>query len=104
MLVNTTFHKLDLFPSSGEGGRHLFCRVPSAQFQILRNFSSIFRNTFSRTMKKQFLRGPSKGPNPSLRTKTDPVSGKLSSLVFRIPEHGQSLSGIHHRQTPSDST
>jgi hypothetical protein len=27
-LEDTTFRKLDLFPSSGEGGRHLLCWVP----------------------------------------------------------------------------
>jgi hypothetical protein len=60
------FQKLDLFPSSGEGGG------PMVEVTL------------------------SKGPNkvavsPHLRTETDPVSETLCFPVFRIPGNGQSL-------------
>jgi hypothetical protein len=65
-IENTTFRKLNLFPSSNEGETHVFC------------------------LSLALSKGPNRAGVPMyLRTETDPVSEKLRSLVFGIQDDGQ---------------
>jgi hypothetical protein len=64
---NTTFRKLDLFPSSGDEGTTSALLGPSEKTNV---------NHWT--------------PPPNLRTETDVVSETFSSIVFRIPDVGQS--------------
>jgi hypothetical protein len=70
---NTTFRKLDLFSSSGEGGHLLYRKTKSLPF-------------LRRCQDKQ-----SRCPPPlRLRKETDPVSETLGFLVCGNPDDGQS--------------
>jgi hypothetical protein len=69
---NTTFRKLDLFPSSGEGGRNTYSLGSSTK--------SSPQSLFLRDRSEQM------SSSPHLRTETDPVSETLSFLDSRIPD------------------
>jgi hypothetical protein len=76
---NTTFRKLDLFPSSSEGvDTYCVGYLKKSQPQSLVWF-------------RLALRDPTeKVSPPHLRTETILVSETLRSLAFRISDHGQS--------------
>jgi hypothetical protein len=70
-LENTTFRKLDLFLSSGEGGE-----IPTL-------FGPLERANLNHWL--VLSKGPNRiGALPHLRKETDPVPETLCSLVFRI--------------------
>jgi hypothetical protein len=72
-VLNTTFRKLDLFPSSGVAreASTLFCPIGT---------DCVFLKDRTEWM----------SPSPHLKTETDPVSERLCSTVLRIPDDGQS--------------
>jgi hypothetical protein len=83
---NTTFRKLDLFPSSGEEGRYLISWAPQKELiSPVIVISSFYGAQLSRCLP------------PHLRTETDPVSEKSCFLLSIIPDDGKKI------QKPSDS-
>jgi hypothetical protein len=72
---NTTFRKLELFPSSGEGG------APTLQKNQKLSFPQAMPEQKKVNHWKLF---------PRLKTETDPVSETLCFLVCRNPDDGQS--------------
>jgi hypothetical protein len=64
-----TFRKMDLFPSSGDGGK---------------------TRTQLGPLERANLNQLSRGLPPHLRTEADPVSGMSCFLFSRIPDDGKS--------------